>query len=89
MEATIQYKFICYTFFPDVLKFDNSYSWTRSKEVFYAVKVLSPNVSPELHPDLASLHSYEAGAMDEDAEEEFFECDEVKEPEIKNGPSEL
>ena len=27
----------------DVLKFDNSYSWTRSKEVFYFVKILPPN----------------------------------------------
>ena len=26
----------------DVLKFDNTFSWTRSKEVFYSVKVLPP-----------------------------------------------
>ena len=26
----------------DVLKFENSYSWTRSKEIFYSVKVLPP-----------------------------------------------
>ena len=25
------------------MKFDNSYSWTRSKEVFYAMKVLPPD----------------------------------------------
>jgi hypothetical protein len=25
-----------------VLKFENSYSWTRSKEIFYSVKVLPP-----------------------------------------------
>lgn len=28
----------------DVLKFDNSYSWIHSKEVYYSVKVLPPNV---------------------------------------------
>ena len=27
----------------DVLKFDNSYSWTRSKEVFYSVKMMPPD----------------------------------------------
>ena len=27
----------------DVLKFDNSYSWIHSKEVYYSVKVLPPN----------------------------------------------
>ena len=26
----------------DLLKFENSYSWTRSKEIFYSVKVLPP-----------------------------------------------
>ena len=25
-----------------MLKFDNSYSWTRSKEVFYSVKMVPP-----------------------------------------------
>lgn len=28
--------------YTDLLKFDNSYSWTKSKEVFYSVKVLRP-----------------------------------------------
>ena len=28
--------------FLDVLKFDNTYSWTRSKEVLYSVKMLPP-----------------------------------------------
>lgn len=26
----------------DILKFDNSHSWTHSKEVFYSVKLLPP-----------------------------------------------
>ena len=35
----------------DVLKFDNSYSWTRSKEVFYSVKVTPPESElPETTP---------------------------------------
>ena len=29
-------------FSTDVLKFDNSYSWTRAKEVFYSVKIVAP-----------------------------------------------
>ena len=28
--------------FIDVLKFDNSFSWTRSKEVLYSIKVILP-----------------------------------------------
>ena len=68
----------------DVLKFDNTYSWTRPKELFYAIKVSPPNVNPELPPDLSSLHSYES-----DTEEEFFECaEEVTEQELnESGPS--
>ena len=27
----------------DVLRFDNTYSWTRSKELFYSVRVLPPD----------------------------------------------
>ena len=27
----------------DVLRFDNTYSWTRSKELFYTVRVLPPD----------------------------------------------
>ena len=30
-------------FLTDELKFDNVYSWTRSKELFYSVKVVSPD----------------------------------------------
>ena len=47
----------------DVLKFDNSYSWTRAKEVLYAVKILPPN-SEITVPPFAS----------DTADEEFFEC---------------
>lgn len=31
------------TFVVDVLKFDNSHSWTHSKEVFYSIKLTLPN----------------------------------------------
>ena len=27
----------------DVLRFDNTYSWTRSKELFYTIRVLPPD----------------------------------------------
>ncbi len=38
-------------FFADLLKFDNTYSWTRSKEVFYSVKVVPPETElPEITP---------------------------------------
>lgn len=29
--------------FSDVLRFDNTYSWTRSKQVLYSVEVLVPD----------------------------------------------
>ena len=32
-----------------MFKFDNMYSWTRSKEVFYSIQVLPPNTNPDLH----------------------------------------
>ena len=35
-----------------MFKFDNSYSWTRSKEVFYSIQVLPPNTNPDL-PDVS------------------------------------
>ena len=39
----------------DVLKFDNSYSWTRSKEIFYSVKLLPPGTKPHLHVPPAEM----------------------------------
>ena len=79
----------------DVLRFDNSYSWTRSKEVFYAVKILPPNVSPEMHSDLSLLEDDEEngqrngdengqsnGTENKQNEDKFFECnDDIREPE--------
>ena len=49
-----------------MLKFDNSYSWTRQKEVFYSVKVLPPDTELPL-PKLDPTHS-------SDSEDEFFDC---------------
>jgi len=52
-----------------VLKFDNSYSWTRQKEVFYSVKVLPPDT--EL--PLPTVSKFDA-ALSSDSEDEFFDC---------------
>jgi len=30
-------------FFTDVVRFDNTYSWTRAKEVYYSVQLLPPD----------------------------------------------
>jgi len=59
----------------DVLKFDNSYSWTRQKEVFYSVKVLPPDTELPLPtvPGLDPTHS-------SDSEDEFFDCTEDPPP---------
>ena len=35
----------------DVVQFDNTYSWTRSKEVMYFIEVLPPELKLE-QPDL-------------------------------------
>ncbi len=51
----------------DILKFDNSRSWARSKEVFYSVKVLPPDTNPQ--PQATNQ-------MEEISDtEEFFDCD--------------
>ena len=64
-----------------MVKFDNTYSWTRSKEVFYSIKVLPPNVEPD--PDIlvaerlsvslssAAVSYTSNGECDED---EFHDC---------------
>lgn len=40
-------------FLPDVLRFDNSYSWARSKKVFYIIEVLEPDTDMDLSKDLS------------------------------------
>ena len=57
---------------PDVLKFDNSYSWRHSKEVFYSVKVLPPDSElSEVTP------TKETGFNGSDnSDDEFFEANE-------------
>ena len=66
----------------DVLKFDNSYSWTRPKEVFYSVKVLPPDTELPLPtaPNSGSTHS-------SDSEDEFFDCtaDPLDQPVLQTG----
>ena len=52
-----------------MVKFDNSYSWTRSKEVYYSIRVLPPFEEPR-PPGTPILTNTE--------EDEFFDCDENK-----------
>ena len=63
----------------DVMKFDNSYSWTRSKEVFYSVKLLPPDTELSV-PQMAAE---EDGTGEE---EEFYECgDGPEDRTVQNG----
>ena len=39
----------------DVVEFDNTYSWTRSKEVMYSVEVLPPELMSDLSHDSKDL----------------------------------
>ena len=66
----------------DVLKFDNSYSWTRPKEVFYSVKVLPPDTELPLPTALNS-----GSAHSSDSEDEFFDCmaDPLDQPVLQTG----
>ena len=43
------------------MRFDNSYSWTRSKKVFYSVKLLPPD-------------NAESEGVGTGEEEQFYEC---------------
>ena len=47
------------------MKFDNSYSWTRAKEVFYSVKLLPPDTELSV-PQVVTGEGGE--------EDEFYEC---------------
>ena len=69
----------------DILKFDNSYSWARSKEVFYTVKVSAPSVCREPHPPslVQQQEPEKAGSphphwstchAPSSSEDEFFDC---------------
>lgn len=42
--------------FPDILKFDNSYSWARSKELFYCIQKHAPDteICPPQFYEIAS-----------------------------------
>ena len=52
-----------------MLKFDNSYSWTRQKEVFYSVNVLPPDTELPLPAVSKFYHTHSS-----DSEDEFFDC---------------
>lgn len=84
----------------DILKFDNSYSWARSKEVFYSVKLLAPTVEPHprrcslpvLHFDVERDQQKEVESLlwiscssHNSSEDEFFDC--VQEQEIAQEPN--
>jgi len=34
---------MCISLITDVVRFDNTYSWTKAKEVFYSVQLLPPD----------------------------------------------
>ena len=62
--------FVCVTT-ADVLRFDNTFSWTRSKELSYSVRVLPP--------DTELVHQEEERKEDEEEdtkEQEFTDCTE-------------
>lgn len=67
----------------DVLKFDNSYSWTRAKEVFYSVKVLPPGTDP---PPMSPMFPEHVPSIAADSDDEFHDCaDDTVEPEDATG----
>ena len=69
-----------------MFKFDNSYSWTRSKEVFYSVKLFSPNEDPHAPtpPTPRSDHTPQSGA---DGNDEFFDCENQSPERVKRKPN--
>ncbi len=54
-----------------MVKFDNSYSWTRSKEVYYSIKLLPPSEKP-LPPATPTP------TFNTTEEDEFFDCEETE-----------
>ena len=72
-----------FCFYTDILKFDNSYSWARSKEIFYSVKISAPSVCMEPRPSPVVQQQKEAGSPQphwsmhtapSSSEDEFFDC---------------
>ena len=55
-----------------MLRFDNTYSWTRSKELFYTIRVLPPDT------ELVCGKQEEERKVDEEEvkEQEFADCTE-------------
>ena len=66
----------------DELKFDNSYSWTRSKELFYSVKVLPPDSKVPLDDEVPGppLDLPSSGSQ-----EDFFASVGSIEPDLETG----
>ncbi len=74
---------IIHAFIIDILKFDNSYSWARSKEIFYSVKISAPSMRGEPHPPPEQQQDEEAGSphphqstcpAPSSSEDEFQDC---------------
>ena len=65
----------------DILKFDNSYSWAHSKEVFYTVELLPPGVKPHLHVPPGEMEKAGSGGHTPHSSpssthsSEFYDCD--------------
>ena len=74
---------LCVVFTIDILKFDNSYSWARSKEVFYTIKLLPPGAKPHLHVPPGEMEKAESGegnhtpnsSPSSTHSSEFYDCD--------------
>ena len=77
------FSILCIVFAIDILKFDNSYSWARSKEVFYTVKLLPPGAKPHLHVPPGEMEKAESGeeghtpnsSRSSTHSSEFYDCD--------------
>ena len=46
--------FLVFSLVSDVLRFDNTYSWTHSKELYYLVRVMPPDtdICPPREPEV-------------------------------------
>ena len=60
----------------DILKFDNSYSWARSKEIFYSVNLLPPGIKPHLHVPPGEMEVV-GSSPGSNRSSEFYDCDET------------
>ena len=90
---TLSHTHTHFYFAADILKFDNSYSWARSKEVFYTVKLLPPGERPHLHVPPGEMEKAGGGggghtpnsSPSSTRSSEFYDCD-ITEAELEIHP---